>query len=81
MDLLTCKEVILEYLAEYLEATLSPERVADLERHLKACAPCVAYLKTYQKTRDLTQQTMRVSMPEEMKAHLRQFLLEHHDRA
>ncbi len=81
MDPLTCREVILEYLAEYVEATLSPERVAELERHLEACPPCVAYLNTYQRTRDLTQDSMRVAMPEEMKARLRQFLQEQHNKA
>ena len=76
MRQLTCREFILEYLSEYLDATLSPEAAADLDRHLAACKPCVAYLNTYGKIRDLTGQTAPLAMPEEMKAHLRQFLLE-----
>jgi anti-sigma factor (TIGR02949 family) len=74
---LTCKEVILDYLADYLDRALSPDVVADFDRHLAACAPCVAYLNTYKRTRDLTRQAVPQAMPEEMKAHLRQFLLKH----
>ena len=76
MRQLTCREFILEYRSDYLDATLSPEVAADLERHLAACKPCVAYLKTSQRTRELTGQTTLSAMPEEMKAHLRQLLLE-----
>jgi anti-sigma factor RsiW len=73
---LTCKEVILDYLADYLDASLGPEAVADLERHLATCRPCQAYLNTYRATRDLTRRTAPPAMPEEMKIHLRRFLLE-----
>ncbi|MBI3084813.1 MAG: zf-HC2 domain-containing protein [candidate division NC10 bacterium] len=66
----------MDVLADYLEATLRPEAVADLERHLQACAPCMAYLKTYQKTRDLVHRSGPVAMPEEMKIILRRFMRE-----
>jgi predicted anti-sigma-YlaC factor YlaD len=72
---LTCKEVILDYLADYLDATLSGEVLADLERHLETCAPCRAYLRTYQETPGVFGRVGRVDMPQEMKAHLRRFLL------
>ena len=77
MKQLTCKEVILDYLADYLDKALSPEVIADLERHLADCPPCLAYLNTYKKTRDLTRQAIPQAMPEELKAHLRQFLMKH----
>ncbi len=76
MRQLTCKEVIRDYLADYLDGILSFEAVADLERHLEGCPPCVAYLNTYKKTRELTVRVARVEMPEEMRAILRRFLLE-----
>jgi len=72
---LTCKEAILEYLADYLDASLSPEALADFERHLKNCAACRAYLETYNMTRTVARQAGRVRMPPEMKTHLRLFLL------
>ena len=73
--MLTCKELILDFLADYLDATLSPDIAADLERHLAICEPCVAYLRTYRKTRELVGRVGRVEMPAEMRAILRQFLL------
>ncbi len=76
MRKLTCKEIILEYLSDYLDAALNPDVAEDLKRHLATCKPCVAYLNTYRRTRELTGQTAPLAMPEEMKAHLRQFLLQ-----
>lgn len=74
--MLTCKEFIEGFLADYLDATLSPEMVADLERHLASCPPCVAYMNTYKRTRDLVGRTALAEMPAEMKTILRKFLLE-----
>ena len=61
-------------LADYLEATLSPD-LARLEAHLQDCAACRAYLATYRQTKSLAAAASRVEMPEEMKARLRDFLL------
>lgn len=72
---LMCKEFIMDFLSDYLDGTLTPDVVADLERHLQDCQPCVAYLNTYKKTRELTGRAGRVEMPTEMKARLREFLL------
>jgi anti-sigma factor RsiW len=72
---LTCKDAI-ELMGEYLEAALGPELVAALERHLADCRPCVAYLNTYRKTRQLAGEVGRLEMPDEMKRRLRQLLLE-----
>jgi ribose 5-phosphate isomerase A len=71
---MTCKETI-EILADYLEATLSSDVNRELERHLQACPPCRAYLNTYRKTAELAGQVGRQEMPEEMKRHVREFLL------
>lgn len=75
MHKLMCKEIVMELLCDYLDRALSPDVIAELERHLKDCKPCLAYLNTYRKTRDLTGQAGRVEMPKEMKARLHQFLL------
>ena len=72
---MTCKETI-AVLSDYLEALCGPEVVARLEAHLRDCAPCRAYLATFKRTRELTRATGRVEMPPEMKARLRQFLLQ-----
>lgn len=73
--MLTCKGVI-DLLLEYVEETLTPEVATALEQHVAGCPACVAYLNTYRKTQELTGQVTRVPMPQEMKARLRQFLLE-----
>lgn len=77
METLTCRNVIVEFLADYVDGTLSPEIAAELERHLQACAACMAYLNTYRKTRDLVgRHEAQTVMPDEMKTILRRFLLE-----
>lgn len=74
MRRLMCKEFIMDFLSDYLDGTLNPEVVADLERHLQDCTPCVAYLETYKETRELTGRAGLVEMPPEMRARLREFL-------
>lgn len=72
---MTCKEAI-DVLAEYIEASLTPELAAELEQHLRDCGPCRAYLSTYRKARELTGEVGREPMPEEMKQRLHRFLLD-----
>lgn len=72
---MTCKETI-ELLADYLESALDAQLIEQLETHLRDCGPCVAYLNTYRRTRELAGDASRVEMPEEMKARLRRFLLQ-----
>lgn len=72
---LSCEDAI-AIMGEYLESALGPELLAALQRHLADCPPCVAYLNTYRRTRELTGQAGRVEMPDEMKHRLRQILLD-----
>jgi anti-sigma factor RsiW len=72
---LTCRDVN-GLLADYVDGALTPEAAADLERHLAGCEPCRAYLATYRRTRALGARVARVEIPDEMRARLRQFLLE-----
>ena len=75
---LTCEDVI-GVLMDYLEASLTPEAVAAVERHLDTCPECIAYVNTYRKTRELTGRGLRITMPLEMKLRLRGLLLEQLD--
>jgi anti-sigma factor RsiW len=72
---MTCKDLI-EILTEYLEGALTPDVLARFEEHLAVCAPCVAYLKTFRRSRELTGRVAAVGMPPEMKRRLRDLLLE-----
>jgi anti-sigma factor RsiW len=69
----TCRDVI-GLLLDYVEETLGPELVADLERHLQDCPPCRAYHRTYQRTQRLTGEVAAVEMPAELKDRLRTWL-------
>jgi anti-sigma factor RsiW len=42
----TCRE-LLAFLADYLAARLPPAERAELDRHLRLCPACVAYLNNY----------------------------------
>jgi len=72
---LTCRDVI-DLLVEYLEQGLPPETLEGFDAHLERCLACVAYVNTYKKTRELTGEVTRVAIPDEMRARLRQFLLD-----
>jgi anti-sigma factor RsiW len=72
---MTCKEAI-AVLADFLDASLTPELAAELEEHLRDCAPCRAYLSTYRKTRELAARAGRAPMPAEMKSRLYRFLVD-----
>ena len=73
--MVTCRELIVDLLYDYLEDALGKNLAAELEAHLAICPPCRAYLETYRKTRELAAGSSRPVMPEEMKARLREFLL------
>jgi len=46
---LTCREFT-EFLADYLDGSLSETERARFEVHLGVCKACVSYLRTYQET-------------------------------
>jgi hypothetical protein len=71
---LTCRDLI-GLLLDYLEATLDEDTVVLFERHLADCAPCRAYLRTYDRSRRLVGDVGRVEMPAEMRDRLRDLLL------
>jgi anti-sigma factor RsiW len=72
---MTCREAI-GLLADYLDMTLGPEAVAQLERHLEGCDPCQAYLATYRRTKSLAAESSRIEMPPEMRRRLAEFLVQ-----
>jgi anti-sigma factor RsiW len=75
--MLSCKDVIEDFLADYVEGSLSFGARMQVKLHLLLCKACMAYLQTYKKSRELFGQASQVEMPEEMKAILRRYALEH----
>ena len=48
-DALTCQQVS-ALLVEYVNDTLAPETLRAFQEHLRDCADCLAYLRTYRAT-------------------------------
>jgi len=51
-----CKQIF-GALSEYLDGELDPEFCATLEKHMKGCEPCEAFLATLKKTVDLCRES------------------------
>lgn len=58
--MITCKEMI-EFLMEYIDGELPPDRREAFERHLGGCPSCVRYLDTYKQTVQLGKQAFEYS--------------------
>jgi predicted anti-sigma-YlaC factor YlaD len=48
--MMNCTELITEFLADYVDARLDEQTLADFEHHLDVCPSCVDYLRTYRDT-------------------------------
>jgi len=59
---LTCREFV-EFLDDYLEGTLSPDRAATFDSHLSSCPSCVAYMKTYAAAIELAREALASELP------------------
>ena len=72
----TCKHSI-ELLQEYLDGTLPPDQMAELERHFKACPPCLDFVRKYRATPGLCQKALLFeAIPEGLGERLSAFLHE-----
>jgi hypothetical protein len=54
--------------------TLTPDVLAQLEAHLRVCAPCRTYLATDKQSAELAAKVIRVEMPPEVRQRLPEFL-------
>jgi anti-sigma factor (TIGR02949 family) len=63
-----------ELLNEYLDGTLPPEERRALERHFKACPPCLDFMRKYQATPSLCKRALVEQVPEDLGRRLTQFL-------
>ena len=61
---LTCRELI-EFLADYVDGTLSAGQVAAFDQHLKLCRDCRAYLGSYRTTIKLSRSALGESQRRE----------------
>jgi anti-sigma factor (TIGR02949 family) len=68
-----CKDSI-SLLMDYLDGEMSPEDAQHLREHLRGCAPCVDFLRTYRATPGLCKRAMAQQMPQEVAEKLTEFL-------
>jgi anti-sigma factor RsiW len=69
----TCKESI-HSLLEFVDGELSEVQAGELEEHLRACPPCVDFMKTYRATPQLARRALLDQMPTELAGKLKAFL-------
>ena len=48
--MISCRDLIEQFLVDYFEAGLTEIQTEDFQRHLSVCASCRAYLATIEKT-------------------------------
>lgn len=53
-----CKDIT-DLILDYLTEQLDPKTVRAYEKHLRICPDCVAFLRTYKKTMELTRQFLK----------------------
>ncbi len=73
--MMTCRELT-ELLIDFVSGELQPEHRERVEQHLKRCPPCVAYLKTYELTIQLTRRLPCQPLPPQLKERLQVALQE-----
>lgn len=69
----TCQELV-ELLCDYLEGDLPKEEQQELDRHMRECPPCMAFLNTYKKTSQICRSLRPEDIPQEMRERLEAFL-------
>jgi anti-sigma factor RsiW len=69
----TCQHSI-ELLNEYLDGTLPSEEQRALERHFKACPPCIDFLRKYKATPSLCRKALAEEVPADLGRRLSEFL-------
>ena len=74
-DFFNCQECV-ELLTDYLEGTLDQDIKSRLDDHLSACAPCINFVRTLEKSADITKllREQRVDVPHEVQDRLKSFL-------
>ena len=74
-----CREMV-DLLVDYLDGELGSGTTRDLEKHLKGCDNCLAFLNTYRKAVSLSQKLEYGDIPTELQKRLRDFLSEKMDK-
>lgn len=72
---MNCKELV--YLLEdYADGTMEERLRQELAVHIEACEPCLNFLRTYEKTRNMCRHIRPDEIPEDLRSRLKSFILE-----
>ena len=76
-DFFKCQECV-DLLTDYLDGNLEVEVKGRLDEHLAGCAPCINFVRTFEKSKDLTNRLreQQVTVPREVQERLKSFLKE-----
>lgn len=74
-DFFNCQECV-DLLTDYLEGSLDGDVQQRLDEHLAGCAPCINFVKTFERSADMTHllREQRVEVPVEVQRRLKSFL-------
>jgi predicted anti-sigma-YlaC factor YlaD len=74
-DFFKCQECV-DLLTDYLEGSLEVEVKRRLDEHLAGCAPCINFVRTFEKSQDLTNRLreQQVNVPREVQERVKSFL-------
>jgi anti-sigma factor RsiW len=68
-----CEDLV-GIIIDYVEETMDPLLREEFERHMSDCESCLAFFKTYQKTRELIKETSCDDIPQEVQLRVKAFL-------
>ena len=68
-------EKVSQFLGDFVDGLLDPEKTAELKEHLEKCPFCQKLLETYLKTIFILKRLNNVEPPKDMVLRLRQYLL------
>ncbi|GAB4369338.1 MAG: hypothetical protein Kow00128_15500 [Deltaproteobacteria bacterium] len=72
---MNCKELT-SLLEDYLDGTMEETLKQELDAHIAMCEPCLNFLDSYDKTRNLCRQVTLEEIPPEFRERLRTFVIE-----
>jgi len=74
-DFFRCQECV-DLLTDYLEGNLDPDTRMKLDEHLAGCAPCINFVKTFEKSARMTTllKEQQVDVPLDVQLRLKSFL-------
>ncbi len=74
-DFFKCQECV-DLLTDYLAGTLDPELKRRLDEHFAGCAPCINFVKTFEKSEKMTRllREQQVDVPLDVQQRLKSFL-------